>query len=167
MKIKLNSILTLLVAALIFTSCSSDDDATPDTQKPTIAIIEPHNDDEIAPGGEIHFEALFSDNVELASYKIEIHDDFDDHTHAQLKSSHDLNPWSFEQVFQIPAGQRSFEAEQHIDVPTTFNGEPISEGIYHLGVYVTDTSGNEEQAFLSIHIEGDHGDEDHDHGHDH
>lgn len=164
MKIKLNSILTLIVAAVFLTSCSSDDDATPDTEKPSIVIMEPHDDEEIAPGGEIHFEALFTDNVELASYKIEIHDDFDDHTHAQLKSSHDLNPWSYEEVFQIPAGQKSFTAEQHIDVPTTFNGQPISEGVYHLGVYVTDTAGNEEQAFLSIHIEGEHVEEDH--GHD-
>lgn len=163
MKIKLNSILTLIVAAVFLTSCSSDDDAAPDTQKPTISIIEPHNDEEIAPGGELHFEALFTDNVELASYKIEIHDDFDDHTHSQLKGSHDLNPWSFEQVFQIPAGQTSFEAVQHIDIPTMINGELISEGIYHLGVYVTDTSGNEEQAFVTLHIEGEHEDEDHDH----
>lgn len=166
MKFKLNSILTLFIAAVFLTSCSSDDDATLDTEKPTISIIEPHNDDEIAPGGEIHFEALFTDNVALASYKIEIHDDFDDHTHAQVKSSHDLNPWSYEEVFQIPAGQTSFEADNHIEVPTTFNGQPISEGIYHLGVYVTDTSGNEEQAFVTIHIENDHGDEDEDHGHE-
>lgn len=162
MKIKLNSILVLFVAAVFLTSCSSDDDAAPDTQKPTISIVEPHNDEEIAPGGELHFEAVFTDNVELESYKIEIHDDFDDHTHAQLKSSHDLNPWSYEEVFQIPEGQTNFEAIQHIDIPSMFNGEAISEGIYHLGVYVTDTSGNEEQAFVSIHIEHDE-DEDHDH----
>lgn len=163
MKIKLNSILTLIVAAVFLTSCSSDNDAAPDTQKPTISIKEPHNDEEIAPGGEMHFEAVFTDNVELASYKIEIHDDFDDHTHAQLKSSHDLNPWNFEQVFQIPAGQKRFEAIHHIDIPTLVNGQAISEGTYHVGIYLTDTSGNEETAFLTIHIEEDHGDEDHDH----
>lgn len=162
MKIKLNSILTLIVAAVFLTSCSSDDDA-PDTQKPTISIIEPHNDEELAPGSELHFEAVFTDNVGLASYKIEIHDDFDDHTHSVLKSSHDLNPWNFEQVFQIPAGQTRFEAVQHIDIPTMINGQPLSEGVYHLGVYVTDTSGNEEQAFLTIHIEDEHEGEDHDH----
>ncbi|MFO7721139.1 MAG: DUF4625 domain-containing protein [Gillisia sp.] len=155
MNIKFNSILTLIVAAVFLTSCSSDDDAR-DTEKPTISIMEPHNDEEIAPGGELHFEAIFTDNVALASYKIEIHDDFDVHTHSILKSSDNLNPWSFEQVFQIPAGQRSFEAVHHIDIPTMINGQAISEGTYHLGIYVTDTSGNEEQAFLTIHIEDDH-----------
>lgn len=159
MKFKLKSILTLFIAAVLFTSCSSDDDAALDTQKPTIAITEPNNDEELAPGGEVHFVAVFTDNVALASYKIEIHDDFDDHTHAQAKNTHDVNPWSFEQVYTIPAGQTSFNADEHIDIPITFNGEPISEGIYHFGIYVTDTSGNEEQAFLSIHIEGEHTEE--------
>ncbi|HSI71192.1 MAG TPA: DUF4625 domain-containing protein [Gillisia sp.] len=163
MKFKLNSILTLFVATVFLTSCSNDDDAVLDTEKPTIAITEPNNDDEIAPGEELHFVAVFTDNVELASYKIEIHDDFDDHTHAQAKSSHDLNPWSYEEVFTIPAGQTTFEADVHIDIPTTVNGQPISEGIYHLGVYVTDTSGNEEQAFISIHIEDEHEDDGDDH----
>ena len=32
-------------------------------------ISEPVDEEEIAPGGEIQFDALFTDNVELASYK--------------------------------------------------------------------------------------------------
>jgi hypothetical protein len=163
MKIKLKSIITLFVAAVFFTSCSSDDDATPDTQKPVITIAEPHNEDEFAPGSELHFEALFTDNVELRSYKIEIHDDFDDHTHAYTKSSHDVNPWSYEETFTIPAGRTSFDAEHHIDIPThTNDGVAISEGRYHLGVFLTDAAGNQTEAFREIHIEGD---SDHDHDH--
>lgn len=167
MKIKVNSILTLFVAAVFLTSCSSDDDATPDTQNPSISIVEPHDEEEVAPGSELHFEAVFTDNVELASYKIEIHDAFDDHTHSIMKSSHENNPWSWSQVFEIPAGLTSYEAVEHIDIPTEINGEAISEGHYHFGLYVTDAAGNEEQAFFEIHIEGDAHDHDNEEDHDH
>lgn len=160
MKTQLRLFLPVFAAAVLLTSCSSDDDAV-DTQKPTMTIVEPHDEEGIAPGGEIHFEALFADNVELASYKIEIHEDFDGHTHSLSKSSHQDNPWVWSQVFEIPESQTSFQAEQHIDVPTEVNGEPISEGAYHFGVFLTDTAGNEQQSFLEIHIES--GDDDHDH----
>lgn len=159
MKTRLRLILPILLAAVIFTSCSNDDDAV-DTQKPVISIIEPHDEEELAPGGEVHFEAIFTDNRELASYKIEIHDDFDEHTHSLNKSSHQDNPWVWSKVFEIPAGLTSYEAVQHIDIPTEINGQPISEGVYHFGVFLTDRAGNEEQAFLEIHIEEG---QDHDH----
>lgn len=150
-----------LTATMFLTSCSNDDDAV-DTVDPVIAINEPHDEDGFAPGGEIHFDALFTDNVALASYKIEIHEDFDGHTHGFTKQAEQDNPWSFEQVFNIPAGQKSFTAEQHIDIPEMLNGEAISEGAYHFGVFVTDAAGNESQAFLEIHIEHDHDGHDHD-----
>lgn len=163
MKTTLKLFLPVIAAALV-TSCSSDDNTVVDTQSPTIAVGEPHNEEEVAPGEELHIEAVFTDNVALASYKIEIHEDFDDHTHAINKSEHENNPWSYDEVFQIPAGQSSFEAIHHLDVPTEINGMSISEGAYHVGIYVTDTAGNEEQAFLEVHIEGGHSEDD---GHDH
>lgn len=151
-----------LTIALSIISCSDDDDNIIDTQAPEISIIEPHDEEEIAPGGEIHFDAIFTDNVELASYKIEVHNDFDEHTHAVLKQEdHQDNPWSYSEVFTIPAGQTSFEAQVEIPVPSEIGGEPVSEGQYHFGVYVTDTAGNESQAFLELHIEEGH--EDHAH----
>lgn len=153
MKTRLNIFLPVFVAAFIFTSCSSDDDNVVDTQRPQISIAEPHNQDEFAPGDEVHIEATFTDNVELSSYKIEIHDDFDDHTHAFLKDSHDSNPWSYENTFTITAGQTSFEAVHHIDIPTEINGNPISEGRYHLGIFLTDAAGNQTESFVEIHIE--------------
>lgn len=153
MKTQIKSILTIFIAAVLFTSCSDDDDAVIDTEKPQIAIIEPHDEDEFAPGSELHFEATFTDNVELASYKIEIHDDLDGHTHAINKSSHDLNPWSWEDTFTIPAGRTSFDAVHHIDIPAEIDGNPISEGVYHVGVFVTDASGNQQEHFIQIHIE--------------
>lgn len=155
-----------ITATLLFASCSEDDDSVVDTESPEITIIEPHDEEEIAPGGEIHFEALFTDNVELASYKIEVHNVFDDHTHAVAKQEeHQDNPWSYSEVFIIEPGKTSFEVLNHIPVPAEINGEHISEGHYHFGVFVTDAAGNEAQAFLEIHIEGEHDDHDDDHNH--
>lgn len=157
-----------ITASLFLASCSEDDDAIVDTQAPEISIVEPHDEEEIAPGGEVHIDALFTDNVELASYKIEIHNAFDDHTHSVLKQTAQDNPWSYSEIFEIPAGRTSFEAHDHIPVPAEINGQPISEGHYHFGIYVTDTAGNESQAFLELHIEGEHDeDDDHDEDHDH
>ncbi len=112
MKTFLKSILPLFLVAAVFTSCSEDDDAVIDTQKPEIAITEPHEEDAFAPGAELDLIAVFTDNVELGSYKIEIHEDFDSHTHAFNKTSQDLNPWSYEETVTIPAGQTSYEANQ-------------------------------------------------------
>lgn len=162
MKTRLRLFLPVFIAAVLFTSCSEDDDAVIDTEAPEITINEPHDGDAIAPGSEMHFEATFSDNVELRSYKIEIHSDFDEHTHAMYKSSHDVNPWSYEETFIIPAGRTTYDSDRHIDIPLEFNEAPISEGRYHLGVYVTDVAGNEAQAFLEFEIGDDH-DEDHAH----
>jgi len=153
-----------ITASLFLASCSEDDDSVVDAQSPEVNMIEPHAEEEIAPGGEVHFEAVFTDNEELDSYKIDIHSNFDGHDHASLKQSED-NPWSYSEVFQIEPGQTSFEALHHIDVPETMGGMAISEGVYDVGVFVTDAAGNESQAFLEVHIEGDH-DEDHD-DHDH
>lgn len=150
-----------LSLVLFTTSCSKDDDAI-DTQAPEITIHEPHDGETIAPGGEIHFDALFTDDAELASYKVEIHSSFDGHTHSVTKQeSGQENPWSYSEVFEMEPGQKSFTAHHHLEVPAEINGAPISEGHYHFGVYVTDAAGNEAQAFLELHIEEGH--EDHDH----
>ncbi|WP_372917153.1 DUF4625 domain-containing protein [Salegentibacter sp.] len=154
-----------ITASLLFTSCSDDDNVV-DTEAPEISIMEPHDEEEIAPGGEIHFEALFTDDVELASYKVEIHNAFDDHTHASTKNEeHNDNPWSYSEVFTIEPGNTNFEALQHIPVPSEIKGEHISEGPYHFGVFVTDAAGNESQAFFEIHIEEEHDEDEDDHEH--
>lgn len=160
MKTKLIYLFSLTVT-MFLTACSNNDDVV-DNVIPVIAISEPHDMDEFAPGGEIHFNALFTDNVALAAYKIEIHEDFDGHTHGVTKQSENNdNPWSYDKVFTISGGQKTFTAEQHIEIPELINGNPISEGAYHLGVFLTDAAGNESQAFREIHIET--GAEGHDH----
>lgn len=157
-----------ITSSLLMTSCNNDDDAIAvilDTEKPTITLNDPVDDEVIAPGSDIHFDAVFTDNVELASYKVDIHDASDGHTHGRGLADETTNPWSHNQSWQIEAGLKTKSVHHHIAVPTTVNGKPIKEGHYHLGVFCIDKAGNEQKLFIEIAIgEGGHG---HDHNHDH
>lgn len=151
------------IAALSFTSCSKDDD-NKDTEKPVITITEPVVDEGFAPGSEIHLEGVLTDNVELASYKVEVHSAEDGHTHGKSANAEAANYFHYEQTFPIEAGQRIKEFHQHIPIPAlASNGEPFTDGHYHLGVFCLDKAGNQQQVFIEIFI-GAGGD---DHGHNH
>lgn len=144
----------LLTAILVITSCNNDDDNGVDTTKPVIALNEPGDDEEFLPGGEIHFDADFSDNVALGSYKIEIHDASDGHNHRSPQDSHEV-AWTYETTAQFTQNAKNENVHIDIDIPLTINGEPIKEGHYHLGVFCTDKAGNQSQVFTEIVI-GEH-----------
>ncbi|MCH4823877.1 DUF4625 domain-containing protein [Gramella lutea] len=154
-------ILLVLLTVTVFTACSDDDDAL-DSEKPTIMMSEPEDGEEFEIGGELHFDIDLTDNQGLASYKVDIHNNFDGHTHSVAKQQEE-ELWSYQETFQIAGNPTSFEAHEHIDIP-----EGIAEGEYHLGVVVVDAAGNQEEAFVEImigHHDGDHDDhDDHDHG---
>lgn len=147
------------VISLFVISCSSSDDDTIDTVKPTIVINDPVNGKIITPGTDIHFDADFTDNVELASYKIDIHNTDDGHSHARTPSAE--VPWAYNQAYTINSGLKNIHVHNHISVPTEINGSPIQQGNYHFGVYLIDKSGNQQQVFIDIVI--GEGGEDHDH----
>ncbi|MPT34010.1 MAG: DUF4625 domain-containing protein [Flavobacterium sp.] len=151
------------IAALSFTSCSSDSDDK-DTEKPTITITEPVTEEGFTPGSEIHLEGVLTDNVELASYKVEVHSAEDGHTHGKMAGAEAASYFHYEQTFPIEAGLRIKEFHQHIPIPALdANGQPFTDGHYHLGVFCLDKAGNQQQVFLEIYIGADGGD----HGHDH
>ncbi|TQI70542.1 uncharacterized protein DUF4625 [Gramella sp. Hel_I_59] len=154
-------ILAVLLTVTAFTACSDDDDAL-DSQKPTIVMSEPEDGEAFEIGGELHFDIDLTDNDGLASYKVDIHNNFDGHTHSVVKQETE-EPWSYQQTFQIDGNPTSFEAHEHIAIL-----EGIAEGEYHLGVIVVDAAGNQEEAFVEIMLghEGDHDHDDHDHDDD-
>ena len=78
------SILLLLAAVTAFSRCDSEEI---DTAKPQILLSEPAEEEAYAPGSAIHFVVTLSDNVALASYKVNIHGAFDGHTHSAVKPS--------------------------------------------------------------------------------
>ena len=137
---------TLLVAAISFgfTSCGDDDDV--DTEKPTISDFEPAEGDELKIGSAIHFEVDFADNVALASYKVDIHGNFDNHSHASTKATTDSVVFSFNRIWTTIAGQRNAHVHhEEIEIPAVdaATGLPYREGAYHFVIYCLDQAGNE------------------------
>ena len=145
---------SILVGTFGIQSCSSDDDASVDTQKPVIVLNEPTNEQVFHAGEEIHVNAAFSDNVGLASYKIEIHSGGDGHTHD--KGANAGEAWFHNETHTIEGSPKNYTAVKHIPIPLTVNGAEIAEGHYHLGIFLVDTSGNEQQMFIEVEIHGDH-----------
>ncbi|MDR1758040.1 MAG: DUF4625 domain-containing protein [Bacteroidales bacterium] len=142
--------ITLLSNALF--SCGGEKEK--DMQKPEIQIIAPQNCMEVRGGESFTFTALFSDNVELGSYNLEIHHNFDHHSHStdnedceQETAKMPVNAWVFNQNYALPAGNKTFEASVVIDVPTDIDG-----GDYHFMVRLTDRSGWQQIAAKSIKI---------------
>ncbi len=145
---------SILAGTFGIQSCSSDDDASVDTQKPVIVLNEPTNEQVFHAGEEIHVDADFSDNVGLASYKIEIHSAGDGHTHD--KNANAEGEWFYTDTNSIEGNPKNYTAHKNILVPHTVNGAEIAEGHYHLGIFSVDTSGNEQQLFIEIEIHHEH-----------
>jgi hypothetical protein len=134
--------LLLIFISLTLVSCKKDKQ---DNEKPVIEIISPKNGDLFHTGEKIHFEANFSDNIELKEFKIDIHFD-DGHDH---KSILDGDDWDYNYVEELSGKNRSIHLD--IDIP-----EGIHHGDYHFLAFCTDTEGNEAMISLDITIEGDH-----------
>ena len=80
-KLYLPIISLLAMSVFAFISC---DDSDSDTTKPVIELSEPEEGQELKIGDEhgVHFEMDLSDDVMLKSYMIEIHSNFDHHSHG-------------------------------------------------------------------------------------
>lgn len=139
---------TLFIAAAPFfllSSCSEDETAL-DTVKPEIMLATPGDHAEFEFGETIQLQAILKDNVELGSYKIEIHNDSDGHQHRSATIG-----WSFMDTGDV-SNQKEYLLNKTIPIPT---GD-YTEGHYHLGIIVTDKAGNETQSFIEIVIGEDH-----------
>lgn len=147
----LKNIFALIIASVVILSCEKNE-AIVDTIKPSVTISEPHNEDQFAPGAELHFEAVFADNVALASYKIDIHFNADGHSHrpAYANEEDDHEAWDFEHTGKLSGP--SHQIIEHFDIPKMVNGKPIEEGGYHLGVYTIDAAGNQSVVWRKIDI---------------
>lgn len=148
-----NTIFKLSFALVfILASCSSDDDNALDTEAPKISVFEPHDHEEFEPGETIHVEVNFTDNVELATYKLNIHFAGDGHTHGLAPMSTGVE-WSYDEEGVLSGNEQDIHT--HIEIPTMINDHHIEEGPYHFGVFAIDAAGNETVVWQEIEI-GDH-----------
>lgn len=145
-----------IAALLLLFSCGQDEDH--DMEKPVIDMSGtsafPLTCDVVYRGESFTFKALFTDNRELGNYNIEIHNNFDHHSHStddvdceQDEKKTPVNAFVYNQDFRIPPGLTSYEAENSIQVP-----ENVDTGDYHFMVRLTDRSGWQQLKAIGIKV---------------
>jgi len=149
--------LTGVVVLAFATSCSSDN-AEIDTEYPVIDISVanafPIQCSTIERGKTFTFKATFNDNVALGSYSLDIHHNFDHHTHSTEVTSCEmdavkkpLKPMLFINNYTIPNGVKSYEATAQITIPAD-----VDPGDYHFMIRLADKEGWQTLKGLSIKI---------------
>lgn len=132
-----------LITAFFISSCSDDkDDVYPEIDMSGEEAF-PVNCSVVYPGESFTFRAVFTDNRELGAFSMEIHNNFDHHTHStdvveceMEPEKEPVNPFHLIEEYNIPPGQVSYDAEVEIFVP----GD-VDTGDYHFMVRLSDDSG--------------------------
>ncbi|MCK7556483.1 DUF4625 domain-containing protein [Chitinophaga sedimenti] len=148
--------LPLLLAGLL-PACSKDD-AAADTTYPEIDISAadafPVQCSVLKRGENFDVKMLLRDNRELGSLSIDIHHNFDQHSHSTEVNTCNsdpvkipVNPFVLIKSYPLPAAQTSYRAEMQISVP-----QDIDPGDYHFLVRVTDKAGWQTIRGISIKI---------------
>ena len=155
MKIKTPITLMLLCALCACGSSSKEQDKVPPEIIPIGDYASPRNCQVFQRGGTLPFAYAFGDNVELGSFNLEIHNNFDHHTHSteageckQDPVKEPVHPWIYNKDYPIPANLDYYESEISIPIPSD-----IDPGEYHFMIRVTDASGWQQLRSVSIRIE--------------
>lgn len=146
-----------VLTLVLISSCSSDN-AEIDTEYPVIDITGanafPIQCSTIERGQTITFKATFTDNVALGSYSLDIHHNFDHHTHSTEVTTCEMEavkkpvkPMLFINNYTIPTGVKSYEATAKITIPAD-----VDPGDYHFMIRLTDKEGWQTLKGLSIKI---------------
>lgn len=157
----------LLAGGVMACSGNNDDPVVKDTQLPTISsegiTASPLNCDQYKRGQTIYFRYVLADNVELGNYMINIHHNFDHHSHSTEKETCSLDPklekgtpeykakeknaWNLNLERTVDKGQKKFLVKEDIAIPAT-----VEPGDYHCVIYFLDAAGNQEHKSFSIKI---------------
>ncbi|MBC8988125.1 DUF4625 domain-containing protein [Pedobacter sp. N36a] len=155
---KLNLLVGGLFLAAALSNCSKDKAEPIDTTYPEINTDSPTAFPKqcgvLKRGEKFSFKALLSDNKELGSVSVDIHHNFDHHTHSTELQECDMapvkqavKPFLLIKNIAIPAGLKSYELNTEIDVPAD-----IDPGDYHFMIRLTDKEGWQTIKGLSIKI---------------
>jgi len=159
---KKTGIIILSIFLLIaFNSCEKNEDI--DNQKPAIDLYIqdafPYNCDTLYFGETFYLKTLFTDNTQLGSYSIDIHNNFDHHSHSTEVTEPNLdpvkspvNPFVFIEDYSIPNGLRKYETNLPITIPVANSTGSFDEGDYHFFISLTDREGWRAEKGISIKI---------------
>ncbi|SIS46967.1 protein of unknown function [Zobellia uliginosa] len=143
---------------LLTAACSSDDSIDKDQEKPTISVNYtagfPQGCAMLTKGETYNFRAMVTDNQALAAYSIDIHHNFDHHTHDDQVAECDLgaikspvNPLIFIENYTVDEGLTSYEFNIPVTIP-----DDIDAGDYHCSYSVTDKTGWQSRTSIDIKI---------------
>jgi len=147
-----------LLAGMTFSGCKKDGQSAVDSVYPQIDITAqsafPVQCSMIKRGEQFTFIANLTDNQELGSVSVDIHHNFDHHSHST-----EVNECGFEPVKTpvkpflligsepIPKGLKSYQTGLKISVPAD-----VDPGDYHFMIRLTDKEGWQTIKGLSIKI---------------
>ena len=142
----------------LFIACGNDNNDVIDNEKPKITAegieASPLDCEVYQKGQTIPVRYLLKDNIGLGNYVIEIHQNFDHHTHGTSSTNCDLdadkepiNAWIFFKTYEIERQPKSYTVSQDIKIPTD-----IDSGDYHFMIRLTDISGWQEIKAIAIKI---------------
>lgn len=145
-----------LVLLLTVYGCSKDEEK--DNLKPVIDMdftdAFPKPCDTLHRGENFVFRGFFSDNAELGNFNLELHHNFDHHTHGSHVEACEfdpvkvpVNPFYHNESYSIPAGSLTFDALIEIPVPAD-----VDKGDYHFMVKLTDKEGWQSWKSVSVKI---------------
>ena len=144
---------SLFVSVMVACSDSDKDDEVPVIDM-TVEDAFPQNCVTVFKGETFVFKARLVDNAELGSYSIEMHNNFDHHTHSTSIVECELdpiktpvNPLYFVNEYTIPAGQTDYIATQNITIPTD-----VDAGDYHFMLRVTHKEGWQTSEGISLKV---------------
>lgn len=149
---------TIFITALLAVAFSCEKEENHDMEKPGIdmsfADASPTTCEIAYRGENVHFKAIFTDNQELGNFNIEIHNNFDHHSHStdDVECEPDPkkeaeNPFIYNQSFSIPAGTIRHTATVEIKIP-----DSIDTGDYHFMIRLTDKAGWQQLKAVGIKI---------------
>ncbi len=155
----------LIIASLlmlpIFSTCTKETET--DKEKPKIELdfgyAFPVNCDTLYFGETFNLRVRFSDNSELGSFNIDMHNNFDHHSHSTEVTECNLdpvktpvNPYTYIDDFDIDEGLNVFETNIPITIPSGNSNGNFDDGDYHFFISLTDKEGWSAQKGLSVKI---------------
>ncbi len=156
---KLKSILAAAVLAAALVSCNDKGDTT----QPLIELVNPAEGSAFARGSEMCVFMHLSDDTALESFKINIHNNFNGHSHGSKAEDHDHEDFNHDTANAFKYNETS-ETLDGYSISGLVNTSPdvdieipvdASYGDYHIMVYCYDAAGNESYVARSFQITED------------
>ena len=154
----------LTAFSFFLNGCQDEEKPTIDTEKPAIDLTTldafPTSCDTLFFDEPFTVKALLTDNVELGSFNIDIHNNFDHHTHSTefeqctlgaVKTA--LNPYIYIQDYALPVTNK-YTTDVSMIIPSSDGVDLYDEGDYHFQIRLTDKEGWSTMVGFNVKILG-------------